>query len=301
METQYGWGFLQPVANLFIKVIDGLYQVTAAIGFPSYAIAIIMISVLIKLILYPLMQKQMKSTMNMQEVQPKIQQLQKKYKNNPEKMNEEMMKLYKEYDISPMAGCLPLLIQMPILVGLFMALRQYHFDPIEHAAFFWVPNLGEVDPLHILPILVAVTMFLQQKVSMTSTGGNEQTEQMMKTMLYLMPAMMLFVCWSMPAGLCLYWGFFSILSIVQQYFMNKSKKKEMEARAIREAEEKEKRIAAKKAKMTAEKKSAAGAKSKKKEETAESTEVTEKVEEVEEVEKAEEQTEEDPALRCIRD
>ena len=256
MNESYGFGFLQPVAELIIKIVDALYQVTVAVGFPSYALAIIMISILLKLILYPLMQKQMKSTMNMQEVQPKLEYVQKKYKNNPEKMNEEVMKLYKEYDINPMAGCLPLLIQMPILIGLFMALRQYNFDPIEHATFFWVPNLGLADPLHILPVVVALTMYLQQKITMSATAGNEQTAQMMKTMLYMMPAMMLFVCWTMPAGLCLYWAFFSVLSIVQQYFMNKQKKKEMEARAIREAEEKEKRIAAKKAKMNAEKKKA---------------------------------------------
>ena len=283
MNESYGWGFLQPVADLIIKVMDGLYQVTAAIGFPSYALAIILISILLKLVLYPLMQKQMKSTMNMQEVQPKLEYVQKKYKNNPEKMNEEVMKLYKEYDINPMAGCLPLLIQMPILIGLFMALRQYNFDPIEHATFFWVPNLGQADPLHILPVLVALTMYAQQKVTMSASGGNEQTAQMMKTMLYMMPAMMLFVCWSMPAGLCLYWAFFSVLSIIQQYFMNKQKKKEMEARAIREAEEKEKRIAAKKAKMTAEKKAAAKQKT--------------------QIEQAEESASEDDDadIRCIKD
>ena len=283
MNESYGWGFLQPISDLIIKIIDGLYQVTAAIGFPSYALAIILISILLKLILYPLMQKQMKSTMNMQEVQPKLEYVQKKYKNNPEKMNEEVMKLYKEYDINPMAGCLPLLIQMPILIGLFMALRQYNFDPIEHASFFWVPNLGLADPLHILPIMVALTMYAQQKVTMTSTSGNEQTAQMMKTMLYMMPAMMLFVCWSMPAGLCLYLAFFSVLSIIQQYFMNKQKKKEMEARAIREAEEKEKRIAAKKAKMTAEKKAAAKQKT--------------------QIEQAEEAASEDDDadIRCIKD
>lgn len=255
------YSFLQPVADIIEKVITALYQLTVAIGFPSYALAIIMISILIKIILYPLMQKQMKSTMNMQEVQPKLEYLQKKYKNNPEKMNEEVMKLYKEYDINPMAGCLPLLIQMPILIGLFAALRQYDFQPLEHAAFFWIPNLGEKDPFFILPVLVALTMFLQQKISMATTPSAAENPTM-KTMLYVMPAMMLFVCWSMPAGLCLYWAFFSILSIVQQFFMNKQKRKEMEARAEREAAEKEKRIAEKKAKMTAKKATAGKAKKK---------------------------------------
>ena len=178
------------------------------------------------------------------------------YKNNPEKMNEEVMKLYKEYNVNPMAGCLPLLIQMPILIGLFGALRQYDFDPIEHATFFWIPNLADKDPFYILPVLVAATMFLQQKISMAATPQAAENPTM-KTMLYIMPAMMLFVCWSMPSGLCLYWAFFSILSIIQQFFMNKQKRKEMEARAAREAEEKEKRIAEKKAKMTS-KKAAAG-------------------------------------------
>ena len=255
------YSFLQPVADIIEKVITALYQLTVAIGFPSYALAIIMISILLKVILYPLMQKQMKSTMNMQEVQPKLEYLQKKYKNNPEKMNEEVMKLYKEYDINPMAGCLPLLIQMPILIGLFAALRQYDFQPLEHAAFFWIPNLGEKDPFFILPVLVALTMFLQQKISMATTPSAAENPTM-KTMLYVMPAMMLFVCWSMPAGLCLYWAFFSILGIVQQFFMNKQKRREMAARAEREAAEKEKRIAEKKAKMTAKKATAGKAKKK---------------------------------------
>ena len=246
------YGFLQPVADLISKVITALYDVTVAIGVPSYALAIILISVLLKIILFPLMQKQMKSTMNMQEVQPKLEYLQKKYKNNPEKMNEEVMKLYKEYNVNPMSGCLPLLIQMPILIGLFGALRQYNFEPAEHATFFWIPNLGDKDPFFILPVLVALTMFIQQKISMGSSDAMN-VNPTMKTMLYLMPAMMLFVCWSMPAGLCLYWAFFSILSIVQQFFLNKQRDKEKAIRAEREAEEKEKRIAAKKAKMNAKK------------------------------------------------
>ena len=236
------YGFLQPVADLISKVITALYDVTVAIGVPSYALAIILISVLLKIILFPLMQKQMKSTMNMQEVQPKLEYLQKKYKNNPEKMNEEVMKLYKEYNVNPMSGW-------------FGALRQYHFEPAEHATFFWIPNLGDKDPFFILPVLVALTMFIQQKISMGSSDAMNANPTM-KTMLYLMPAMMLFVCWSMPAGLCLYWAFFSILSIVQQFFLNKQRDKEKAIRAEREAEEKEKRIAAKKAKMNAKKEAA---------------------------------------------
>lgn len=259
------YSFLQPVADFISKIITALYNVTVTIGFPSYALAIIMISILIKIILFPLMQKQMKSTMNMQEVQPKLEYLQKKYKSNPEKMNEEVMKLYKEYNINPMSGCLPLIIQMPILIGLFMALRQYNFEPIEHATFFWVPNLADKDPLYILPVMVALTMFILQKITMGSNTGTAENPTM-KMMLYVMPAMMLFVCWSMPAGLCLYWSFFSILSMVQQFFLNKTKKKEKEAREAREAEEKERKAAEKKAKAGTKK--STGTKSKKKDEPA---------------------------------
>ena len=118
---------MQWIIDFITSIINGLYQLTVTVGFPSYAVAIIMISVIIKLILYPLTVKQMKSTQGMQEVQPKMAEIQKKYKNNPEKMNQEVMKLYQEYEINPMAGCLPLLIQLPILYGLFTALRQFPY------------------------------------------------------------------------------------------------------------------------------------------------------------------------------
>ena len=255
--TTYGYGFLQPVADIFTKIIDILFHLTEVINFPSYALAIIMISILIKLALYPLMAKQMRSMANMQEVQPKMVAIQNKYKNNPEKMNEEVMKLYKEDDVNPMAGCLPMLIQMPILIGLFMALRGYHYVNPEFAGFFWINNLSDKDPLFILPVMVAALMYLQTKISMgASSGGNDATQQSMKMMMYMMPAMMLFVCISMPAGLCLYYAFFSLFSIVQQYFMNKERAKLTAEREAREAEEKARQIEEKKAKMIAKKKAA---------------------------------------------
>lgn len=229
---------VQWIVNFITGIINGLYQLTVTIGFPSYALAIIMISIVIKLVLYPLTVKQMKSTQGMQEVQPKMAEIQKKYKNNPEKMNQEVMKLYQEYEINPMAGCLPLLIQLPILYGLFTALRQFPYTNVEHAGFLWISNISNSDPLYILPVIVGVTMFLQQKFMMpqTNSGGNEQMNQMMKTMLYVMPVMIGFMSLSFPAGLCIYWACFSVLSIIQQYFLNKARKKEMAVRAEKEAE-----------------------------------------------------------------
>lgn len=204
------------VVNFISKIIGALYQVTVDVGFPSYALAIIMITIIIKLLLYPLMAKQMKSMMNMQEVQPKLTAMQAKYKNNPEKLNQEMMKLYKDYDINPMAGCLPLLIQMPILIGLYNALMRYSFEPAEHAAFLWINNLNSPDPFYILPILVGLSMFVQQKLSMGVNSGAAMDNPMMKSMLYVMPPMMAFISIQFPAGLCLYWSLFSILGIFQQ-------------------------------------------------------------------------------------
>ncbi len=231
---------MQWIIDFITSIINGLYQLTVTVGFPSYAVAIIMISVIIKLILYPLTVKQMKSTQGMQEVQPKMAEIQKKYKNNPEKMNQEVMKLYQEYEINPMAGCLPLLIQLPILYGLFTALRQFPYTNVEHAGFFWINNISEADPWHILPIIVGVTMFLQQKFMAppTAEGGNAQMNQMMNTMLYVMPVMIGVMSLSFPSGLCIYWSCFSLLSIVQQHFLNKSRKKELAIRAEKEAQRK---------------------------------------------------------------
>ena len=222
------------------SIINGLYSFTGMIGFPSYALAIILMATIIKVILYPLTVKQMKSTMGMQDIQPKMLEIQKKYKNNPEKMNQEVMALYQEYDINPMAGCLPLLIQMPILYGLFAAMRVFDYANAADAGFFWIENISLPDPWHILPVIVGVAMFLQQKFMMPANqaGGNDQMNQMMKVMLYVMPVMIGFMALTLPSGLAIYWAMFSILSMIQQIFINKRRKKEQEIRAQKEAERK---------------------------------------------------------------
>ena len=157
-------------------------------------------------------------------------ELQKKYKNNPEKLNKAMSELYKEHEVKPMAGCLPLLIQLPILYGLFSAIRNFEFTNPDYATFFWVPNLAERDPYFVLPILVAGSMFLQQKLTMGATMNDNPS---MKMMMYFMPLMIGFMSIQFPSGLCIYWVMFSIMGIVQQYFINKSRKKELEAREAR--------------------------------------------------------------------
>ncbi len=217
--------FVQVMSN-FIHI---LYGVTQTIGFPSYALAIIILGIIVRILLLPLSIMQMKSTIGMSEIQPEIKELQTKYANNREKMSEEMAKLYKEYDVRPAAGCLPILIQMPILYALFRAMRQYNFS--ENASFLWIDSLNNTDALYIMPVLLAVVMFLQQKLSMPK-GSEMANNPSMKVMLYFMPVMMGFFALQFPTGLCLYWITTSVIMVFQQIFMNRLRAKEVEERKI---------------------------------------------------------------------
>ncbi|APC09719.1 YidC/Oxa1 family membrane protein insertase [Neomoorella thermoacetica] len=198
--------------------IQFLYNITKAIGIPNYGLAIILFTIAVKVILYPLTYRQLRSMRRLQELQPKIQELQKKYKSNPQKAQQAMMELYQKEKVNPLGGCLPLLIQMPILYALFSSLRSF-FNPalnptvnLAHANFLWISNLGQPDP-YILPVLVAVGTFFQQKVSMVS-GGQDQTQ---KTMLFVMPLIIGWMSRNFSAGLSLYWVTFSLMGILEQW------------------------------------------------------------------------------------
>ena len=168
------------LVNILSQLIQYLYNLTAAIGIPNYGLAIILFTIVIKLLLFPLTSMQIRSMRVMQELQPQLQEIQKKYKNDPQKSQQAMMELYQKHKVNPFSGCLPLLAQMPILYALFSALRNF-FSPenhpayvnMEHASFLWIPNLGQPD-LYILPILAVIFTFLQQKLS--SPTGVDQTQ-----------------------------------------------------------------------------------------------------------------------------
>lgn len=218
------------VSDFVGSIIHWLYNLTVSIGFPNYGLAIFFLTLFIKLLLFPLTRSSVKSMKVMQDMQPKMQQIQKKYKDNPQKQQEELMKLYKENGANPLSGCLPLLIQMPIILALFTGIRNY-FDPnnpgvsLEHAGFFWIAppqyNLGMPDPYFILPVLAAIATFVQQKVSMAS--GPAAADQTQKTMLYIMPIFMGWVSSQFPAGLALYWVFYSVLSALEQWLIRREK------------------------------------------------------------------------------
>ncbi|MDD2553683.1 MAG: YidC/Oxa1 family membrane protein insertase [Desulfotomaculaceae bacterium] len=197
-------------------LLNNLYYLTSIVGLPSYALAIILLTILIKLILHPLTQKQMKSMVGMQQIQPKIKEIQDKWKEkDPQKMQAEIMKLYKEHNINPAAGCLPLLIQMPILIALYRSLFTFDYVNPAHATFFWLSNLTDRDPYFILPVLAAVSTYFQSKMTMTTS---EPTQRMM---LYTMPVFIGWISATVPAGLAMYWVVFNLAGIFQQYIINK--------------------------------------------------------------------------------
>ncbi|MDO7787256.1 YidC/Oxa1 family membrane protein insertase [Desulforamulus aquiferis] len=204
------------IVNGMTALMNWLYSLTVSIGLPSYALAIVILTVIIKVALYPLSKKQMQSMVMMQKLAPEIKAIQEKYKTkDPQKMQQLIMELYKQHNVNPMAGCLPLLVQMPILIALYRALFDFPFLNPEHAHFFWVESLSQRDPYYLLPILAAVTTYMQSKLT---TNAQDQTQ---RTMLYTMPVLIGWIASTVPAGLALYWVVFNVVGAIQQWFINK--------------------------------------------------------------------------------
>lgn len=197
----------------------------------NYGISIIVFTIVVKLLLVPLTIKQMKSMKEMQEIQPKLKELQEKYKNDKEKLNVKTMELYQEHKVSPFGGCLPLLIQFPILIGLFAVLRQpevYVFGSQEayaaiNTSFLWMKNLADVDPW-ILPVLAGITTYLSS-VTMSSGNTADSSQKMMTYffpfMIFAMSKGVLFSRTGFPAGLVLYWVVSNGFQVVQQLIIRR--------------------------------------------------------------------------------
>ncbi|MBR6013519.1 MAG: YidC/Oxa1 family membrane protein insertase [Selenomonadaceae bacterium] len=224
----------EPIENILHSVLSGLYFLTEQLGFGSYGLAIILLTVLIKILLYPLTVKQLKSMRAMQKIQPELKKLQEKYKDKPQIMQQKLMQLYQKEGVNPMAGCLPLLIQMPILMAMYYTLFNFNYGDVE-PSFLWLPSLSQTDPLYILPVLSALTTFLQQKLSMT-----ESTQQM-KMMMTIMPLFIGFISLNFPAGLVLYWVTMNIVQIAQQFYMNKKEDKNSDKETITDGDDNRKK------------------------------------------------------------
>ena len=191
---------------------------TQKAGYPSYGLAIILLTVAIKLLMYPLTVKQVKSMKAVQEMQPKVKALQEKYKDNKERLQTEIASLYKENKVNPLSGCLPLIVQMPILMGIFFAIKEYTYQG--PTGFLWIANLQQgtsltdpSDPYFIIPLLCALTTYVQQKQTTT-----EMTQQN-KMMLIFMPVFIGYITITFPAGLGIYWVVSNLVQIAQQWFM----------------------------------------------------------------------------------
>ena len=177
---------------------------------PNYGVVIIIFSLVIKAVFHPLTKKQVRSMRRMQALQPKMEKLKERYKKEPQKMNQEVMKLYKDAGVNPMSGCLPLLPQMPIFYGLFQLFRTT--IELRGADFvWWVTDLSQKDPYYILPIIMTILMFVQQRLS---TKDPKQ-----KMMTFFMPLLFGFLFRNFPAGLTLYWTCYNLFSVIEQAWL----------------------------------------------------------------------------------
>ena len=219
------YGTFDFIAHLLLQLIEFIYRLVH-----NWGLAIIVLSVLIYFMLYPLSIKQMRSMKEMQALQPRIEELKKAHKDNPQKLNKEIMELYREHKVNPLGGCLPMILQIPIFFALYQALIRS--IALKGARFLWIKDLSKPDSLfslpasfpvkeiNLLPILMMLIMLVQQKITSRNLAGSGSSEQQ-KLMLILMPVMFLFIFYAMPAGLVLYWLVNSILMLVYQFKMNR--------------------------------------------------------------------------------
>jgi YidC/Oxa1 family membrane protein insertase len=186
----------------------------------EYGLSILFVTIIIRFIILPLTLRQYKSSKAMQALQPELAKIKQKFKDDAKKQQEETMKLFQKNGVNPLAGCLPIFVQMPILIALYNAIM---YNPhIKEHTFLWL-QLSQKDPYYILPIIASITTFVQQKV-MTSMQPNAQNPSM-AMLLYIFPVMIFVMSMSFASALPLYWVFSNIFTIVQTYFIYRPSKK----------------------------------------------------------------------------
>ncbi|MBN1913080.1 MAG: membrane protein insertase YidC [Candidatus Omnitrophica bacterium] len=222
------YGVFDFISQLLLKLLNAINNIVHNLGW-----SIIILSLIIYLMLFPLTLKQMSSMKKMQNLQPKIEELRKAYKDNPQKLNKEIMELYRHHKVNPLGGCLPMILQIPIFFALYQALLRS--VSLKGAPFLWIKDLSEPDRLftfsnslpllgnefNLLPILMSIGMFIQQKFSMQATSSGSAEQQ--KMMLVLFPVMFGFIFYRMPSGLVLYWFVNSILMLIYQVRISRAK------------------------------------------------------------------------------
>ena len=217
------WKFMNPIMYPIKKAL--LWGLIHFAPFGNYGIAILLLTIIIRVLFWPLTHKGTESMKRMQALQPQMKEIKEKYKDNPQRQQQETMALYKENKVNPMGGCLPMFIQIPVFIALFTVLRSA--IELRYSGFLWISDLSEpenlfagmipiVGSLNILPLLMSATMMWQQKL--TPTAGDAQQQKMMAIM---MPIMMLFFFYKMPSGLVLYWTTSQVLMIAQMLIKKK--------------------------------------------------------------------------------
>lgn len=212
---------LKPLEDFMTQAMVWLYGMTG-----SYAAAIVLLTVAIRVLIAPLYMVQMKSMKKMQEIQPEMRKLQEKYKKDPERLNREMMELYRKNRVNPLSGCLPLLIQLPFLWAIFRVLYSFPYEGTP--TLFGVIRLDQKDPTYVLPALSGIATFAQSWLSGAAADPSQ------RAMLYVMPVLITWFATQYPAGLALYWLLTTLLSIGQQWlypgFQPRGPKREAAAR-----------------------------------------------------------------------
>ncbi len=196
------YGFLSTVLLRILQFFHGL--------FPNFGLAIIFLTLAVRAMLHPLTVKQTKSMAQMQKIQPMLQDLKDRYRDNPQKFNEEVLKLYQKYNVNPLGGCLPLLLQLPILIALYNTINIA--VELRKVPFLWLADLSKADPYIILPLAITALMYMQQ---------GQTTDPQQQQMMAFMPMFMFIITWTLPSGLLLYWFTSSVIGVVQQLQANK--------------------------------------------------------------------------------
>tara|TARA_B100000470_G_scaffold182668_1_gene147481 strand:+ start:441 stop:2102 length:1662 start_codon:yes stop_codon:yes gene_type:complete len=222
-----GWQWLSSVSWVIYIIMVFLYGLI-----PNYGVVVVLFAVLIKAITYPLMAKQLRSTKKMQEIQPELSKIKLKYKHDPALQQQKMSALFQENGVNPLAGCLPMLVQFPVLIAVFMVFRNtivFRGEPF----FLWITDLSSPDtlfvvgsiPINVLPFLMSLSMFYTMKASTAAqpSGGDPAQEATQKMMKYMFPGMMFFLFYAFPSGLNLYYLCFNVIQIIQQKIINKEK------------------------------------------------------------------------------
>lgn len=219
----YGWilrPIIRPFANFIVRILLWMHETLSI----SYGWVLILFGIMVRVLLWPLNQKAMRSSTAMQAVQPELKAIQERYKNEPQKLQQEMMKLYKEHGVNPLGGCVPMLIPMPVLFALFFVFA----NTIEFrgVSFLWLPDLARADPYYIIPVFMGASMFLLSWLGQRGVPPNPQAKMMM----YMMPVMFTFLFLKFSSGLNLYYAVSNVASLPQQWLISRERARRLGSR-----------------------------------------------------------------------